>query len=107
MIRVLFLSAVFLVGCSEVQEATDNLARDGARSAIDQVLVTRFPAIDGDKVTPYTDCVIDNASGSEIGSLAKAALVGVDESTVTLVVEIAQRPDTASCFLKAATKSGF
>jgi len=90
-----------LVGCAEVQEATDNVARSGARAAIDQVLVTQFPGVDGSRVTPYTDCVINNASGSEIGSLAQAALIGVDEQTVSLVLDIAKRPDTSSCLLQA------
>lgn len=103
---LVIIAALGLAGCAEVQDASDNLARDGARATVDKVLVTRFPGVDGSKVTPYTDCVINNASGREIGSLARAALVGVDESTVSLVLDIAQRPETAQCFLQAAAKTG-
>ncbi len=95
-------AVISLAACSDVQKATDDIARTGARAAVDEVLVTRFPNVDGNKVTPYTDCVINNASGREIGTLARAALTGVDEGTVSLVVDIAQRPDTAQCFLRAA-----
>ena len=106
MIRTVVITAVMalMAGCAEVQEATDNLARDGARAAVDEVLVTRFPGIDGTRVTPYTDCVIDNASGREIASLARAALVGVDEATVSLVLDITGRPETTACFVRAAAK---
>lgn len=108
MIRSGFIVAVFfsLTACAEVQQATDDIARTGARAAVDEVLVTRFPNVDGSKVTPYTDCVINNASGREIGTLARAALVGVDDDAVSLVFDISRRPDTAQCFLRAATDAG-
>lgn len=91
-----------LAGCAEVREASDNVARAGARAAVDEVLVTRFPNVDGSRVTPYTDCVIDEASSRELSSLARSALVGVDEATVSLVFDIAQRPATATCLLQAS-----
>ncbi|KMW58251.1 hypothetical protein AIOL_003222 [Candidatus Rhodobacter oscarellae] len=102
MIRALGMAAALLAlaACAEVQRATDNVARQGARAAIDEVLVTRFPGVDGNRVTPYTDCVIDNASGREIARLAQAALIGVDEDTVTLVFDITKRPETARCLLQ-------
>lgn len=101
MIRLALPIVLLLAGCAEVQKATDDVARQGARAAVDEVLVTRFPGIDGTRVTPFTDCVINGASGREIASLARAALVGVDESTVTLVVDIAKRPDVAGCLVQA------
>ena len=101
MIRLVLPALLALTACAEVQEATDNVARQSARAAVDEVLVTRFPGVDGSIVTPFTDCVIDGATGREIASLARAALVGVDESTVTLVTQIAQRPDVAGCLVQA------
>lgn len=101
--RVFCLLILFTVfaACAEVQKAADGVARASARAAVDEVLVTRFPNVDGARVTPYTDCVIDNASGREIASLARAALVGVEPDTVSLVVDIAGRPETAACLIKA------
>lgn len=107
MIRAaLVLALLLLASCAEVQQATDNVARTSARAAVDEVLVTRFPGIDGTRVTPFTDCVIGGASAREIGRLAQAALVGVDQGTVTLVTQIAQRPDVAACLLQAGLAAG-
>ena len=48
---VLLSAVIALSACDQVQEATDNVARTGARAAIDEVLVTRFPNVDGAQVT--------------------------------------------------------
>lgn len=92
---------LLVAGCAELQQTRDEVARRAARATVDEVLVTRFPGVDGTRVTPYTDCVINAASASELGSFAKAAVTGVDESTVTLVFNIAKRPETARCLLQA------
>lgn len=94
-------ASVLLAGCTELQETRDQLARRTARATVDEVLVTRFPGVDGTRVTPYTDCIINGASAPELGSFAKAAVTGVTESTVTLVFDIAKRPETAQCLLRA------
>jgi hypothetical protein len=86
-----------LAGCAGVQ---DEIAREGARRAVDQVMVDRFPNVDATRITPYTDCVINEASASEITQLASDALTGVDADTATLVIEIAARPNAASCLLQ-------
>jgi len=70
------------------------IARDQAKTAVDEVVETRYPGVDP---TPVTDCIIDNAGGSEIVELGTAAVTGVTDSTVTLVLEIATRPDTIAC----------
>ena len=49
--------------------------------------------------------MINNASSREIGRLAQAALIGVDDETVTLVLDIAKRPDAATCLLRAGLAS--
>lgn len=95
------LVLALLAGCSELQQAQDDLARQSARAAVDEVLVTRFPGVDGTRVRPYTNCVIDNANAREIGSLARAAVTGVEPDTVALVFDIVQRRDTTACLLQA------
>ncbi len=76
------------------------VARSTARSVVNDVVETRFPGV---PVTPVTDCIIDNASGSEIVSIAADAVAGQPSpETVSLVIEIAGRPDTVRCFVESA-----
>ncbi|WP_234416965.1 succinate dehydrogenase [Loktanella sp. Alg231-35] len=76
--------------------AGDVLARDAAKGVVNNVVQTRFPGVNA---APYTDCIIDNATGSEIVTIAEAAVLGVTSNTTNLVVEIAGRPDTVRCAL--------
>lgn len=103
MLRPLIPLAVSLalLGCAEMQQSADAVARTSARAAVDEVLVTRFPGIDGTRVTPYTNCLIDNATRSEIANLARAAVAGVNEATVSLITGMIQRPEISACLLRA------
>ena len=81
-----------LVACADVQ---DQLARDAARSAVRPALAQNFPGI---PLEPASDCVINNASASELTRLALAAGQStVSPQTSELVVEIATRPETIRC----------
>ena len=90
-------AALALAGCEEASQATDRVARDSAKKAVAEVIVTRFPMVTKEMVTPYTDCVIDNAEAREIARLAGAAVMGADEDTFILVRSIATRPGTVKC----------
>lgn len=90
-----------LLGCAEMQQSADAVARQSARATVDEVLVTRFPGVDGSRVTPYTDCLIDNATRSEIAALARSAVAGVNEATVSLVNGMIRRPEISACLLRA------
>ncbi|MDJ0630763.1 MAG: hypothetical protein QNJ44_21075 [Rhodobacter sp.] len=90
-------AALILAGCAETQKTADAVARKGAKAAVEETLVRRFPQVPAAKVTPYSDCVIDNASAGEILSLAGDAVSGTDAGTAELVIEIATRPDTLKC----------
>jgi len=81
-----------LAACAPVQ---DQIAREAARSAVRPVLAERFPGV---PLEPDTDCVIDNATGREIVSLASDAALGrPDEGTVDTVLTIVTRPETITC----------
>jgi hypothetical protein len=81
-----------LAACADVQ---DQLARDAARSAVRPALAENFPGI---PLEPASDCVINNASASELTRLALAAGQStVSPQTSELVVEIATRPETIRC----------
>ncbi len=74
------------------------IARDQAKGVVNGIVEDKFPGIDA---TPVSDCVIDNASGSEIVQLASAAVTGVTGDTVGLVFEIAGRQETVTCFAES------
>lgn len=72
----------------------DEIARDQARKAVNPVLADKFPGI---PLEPATNCVINNASSSEIFELAKAGVTGPDAQDAALVLEIAARGETLNC----------
>jgi len=92
---------VGLQACTETQQVVDNVARDAAKAAVNEALVTRFPGVPKRAVTPFTDCIIDNASGRQIASLAKDAVVGTSETTVAVVQGILNQPETQTCVARA------
>lgn len=102
----LICGAVMLTGCVEVQQAVDSTARQGAKGVVAQTLATRFPQVPKELITPFTDCVIDNAKAVEIQEFARASIVGVDENTVTTVRNVLSRPETVQCLQSNALSSG-
>jgi predicted ThiF/HesA family dinucleotide-utilizing enzyme len=94
-LAALVVTAFAVSGCMQDLGATgDLLARDAAKGVVNNVVQTRFPGVNA---APFTDCIIDNASSSEIVEIAQAAVVGTTTATTNLVVEIASRPDTIRC----------
>jgi len=95
-----------LAACSEVEQAVDNTARQGAKSVVTETLATRFPQVPKQLITPFTDCIIDNSSALEIRDFAKAAIVGVDDGTVETVRNVLSRPETVQCLQSRALSTG-
>ena len=85
---------VFLSGCDVANEAADTFARDQAKTVVNGVVEEKLPGVNA---APVTDCIIDAASASEILTIAGASVTGVTDTTVDLVLEIAQRPDAVQC----------
>ncbi|KJZ20835.1 hypothetical protein [Loktanella sp. S4079] len=84
-----------LAGCmQDIGAQGDVLARTAAKGVVNNVVAAKLPGVDA---TPVTDCIIDNASGAEILTIAEAAVVGVDDATSELIVDILARPETARC----------
>ena len=92
--------------CATVEQAVDNTARQGAKGVVTETLATRFPQVPKELITPFTDCIIDNASSGEIGTFAKAAVVGVDDETVATVRTVLSRPETVGCLQSKAVATG-
>ncbi|NPD19388.1 succinate dehydrogenase [Alterinioella nitratireducens] len=97
--RLLPLMALtaLIASCGVVSEATDDLARDQARSTVNRVVADRFPGVNA---APVTDCIIDAADASEILSLAGASVTGVTDRTVQNVLDIAARPEAVTCLAR-------
>lgn len=90
----LIIGALALAGCDVANEAADAVARDQAKKVVNDVVAEQFPGVNA---APVTDCVIDNASASEILNIATAAVTGVTASTVEEVIAITKRPETVKC----------
>ena len=89
------IASVMLSGCmQDIGTQGDALARTAAKGVVNNVVASKFPGVDA---TPVTDCIIDNATGAEILTIAEAAVVGTTQATTDLVVGIAQRPETVRC----------
>ena len=104
-ITAMILCAAALTACTEVQQAVDNTARQGAKGVVTETLATRFPQVPKQLIEPFTDCIIDNSSALEIREYVKAAAVGVDDTTAATVKAVLARPETVSC-LRSATLNG-
>jgi hypothetical protein len=103
---ILTLCAAMVSACSQVQTAVDQTARKGTKGVVTEVLATRFPQVPKELFEPFTDCVIDNSSASEIQEYIKATVRGVDEGTVETVRMVIGRPETRSCLQERALSSG-
>jgi hypothetical protein len=68
--------------------------RERARAVVNADMERRFPGVD---VSPVTDCVIDNATNSELFALAGSAASGNSGAGVQTISEILQRPATLRC----------
>ncbi len=83
-----------LAACTEVSGEADRVARDTAKGVVNGVLENRFP---GTNTALLTDCIIDNASITEVYQIAEAAVLGPTPQTSNLILDIARRPDTLGC----------
>ncbi|RVV96642.1 hypothetical protein EKE94_17325 [Mesobaculum littorinae] len=94
--RLVVLTTILLAACSP-NLGTD-LTRASAKSAVRPVLAQRMPGVNAE---PAVNCVIDNASSTEIRALASDAVTGPTEATVQTVAGVLGRPGTVTC-LQAA-----
>ncbi len=100
------LLLIAVTACAPIQQAVDDTARAGAKGVVTETLATRFPQVPKQLITPFTDCIIDNASALEIRDFARAAVVGVDDQMVATVRAVLSRPETAQCLQARALSSG-
>ncbi|ADO41313.1 succinate dehydrogenase flavoprotein subunit [Ketogulonicigenium vulgare] len=100
---VLFTAFAGLAGCIGQDTVTD-ASRVLAKEAVNNAVAARAPGIN---VAPVTDCIIDNANGSELLVLATGAVTGtVSAETSQLVRDIATRRGTQNCLLSNMSNAG-
>jgi hypothetical protein len=93
----LLLSFLLLAACADIQQTTDRVARDTSKTAVNEVILTRFPQVPKELVVPFTDCVVENATAEEVQALARFAVIGTDEQTATIIRGVLSRPETQRC----------
>jgi hypothetical protein len=93
----LLLSCLLLTACADVMQATDRAARETSKTAVNEVIITRFPQVPKELITPFTDCVVENATADEVNALARYAVIGSDEQTATIIRGVLSRPETQQC----------
>ena len=100
---LLGVSSLLILGaCADTQGVADALARQSAKTTVSTALSTRFPNVPAALVTPFTDCIIDNASSSEIITLAASAVAGLNEEAVEITGQVLSRPQTQTCVANAS-----
>ena len=105
-LKAAYLAGAFalLAGCDTAQQAVDDAARVTAKATVEKVLTAHLPeTVPAKLVTPYSSCIIDNASANELFKLSRASITGVEPSTIGLVTDIIQRRATTTCIAKAST----
>lgn len=100
-IALIATTTLMLASCDTAQEAVTKGTRDTAKTIVNQVVENKFPGLNA---APITDCIIDNASVSEILNIAKASVVGIQQDTVDTVIGISTRPETSACIAKNGLK---
>ena len=100
--HLIFPMLLALGACTQVQTATDKAGRDAAKTAMPEALAIYFPQVPKELFTPFTNCVVDNALATEAQVLARAAVVGVDQTTADTIRAVLARPETQDCLRQAA-----
>ena len=96
-LRIVAASMLVAMLAACTPQMQDELTRDAARTAVRPVLEQRFPGI---PLECATDCVIDNASSSELLALAADAVTGPTANTVEIVSDVVSRPATIECLAR-------
>jgi len=95
------IAAVCVVSaCSIAEDIAQTTVRNETKGIVNAQVAESFPGLNA---APITDCIIDNASTSEILTIGQAAITGVTPATTQLILTIAQRPDTLSCIAENGT----
>lgn len=94
------LALAGLAACDVATQVADTEMRGVAKQAINGVVQQNFPGVNA---APVTNCIVDHATPAEIVQIARSALTGVNDETVSTVLGVAQRPETVTCIATNST----
>ena len=102
MMRPIVLLPIIFAGCAAAvggavaptANVVTQATRSAAKATVTQIATERFPGV---PVTPITDCVIDNATVTEIVTMARFSVGPLDARAIEAVLGIVGRPDTIQC----------
>lgn len=83
-------------GC--VPMSGEDLTRSAARSVVTRSLAARYPDL---PIEPVLNCVIDNATQSELIGLASDSVTGPTAATAGTIAAISSRPETLACLTQS------
>lgn len=92
------LSILLAVACAP--QTREELTRGAARAAVKPVVAVQFPNVPSDEAA---DCVLDNATATELSALAADAVTGPTASTYEKVEGISNRAATRACIAEQTT----
>lgn len=92
--KALAVASCLLLTSGCASSIIDDTSREIARSAVNEMVAVQFPGVDA---SGYTDCIIDNASTDELLRIARDAATKNTGAVTEIVLEIAKRPETATC----------
>lgn len=87
-----------LVAACSPQNVAEDVTRAAAKSVIQPVIANQFPEPAAEIAT---GCLLDNATGEELRSLARDVGTRAGTSTVATVLTIAARPAALACLANA------
>lgn len=88
------IGALALTGCDVALAVVDDAVRNQAEQTIVTVVEKQFPNVNAQ---PVASCVVDNATTSEILSVAGDGVTGIDQGTITTVLDVLKRKETINC----------
>lgn len=96
----ILLASLALSGCVAGEAVMQETTRSLARTAVNGAAAQYLPGVN---VTPFTDCVINNAQTGELIQLAQYASAGANGAAEAwpVVRSIAQRPEATQCLLQS------
>ena len=94
------VALIGLAGCVTLGPAVEEMSNEAARAAAKAVVTPIVAAqVPGPAGVALSDCIIENATASELLQLARAT--GADAATVNLTSSILARPETVACATSA------
>jgi len=96
------LALLAVAGCSEYGQGTPTIGRDTAKAAVLKALASEYENVPKERMEPYSDCIVDNATRLELTGITAGSVAGPTPQVVETIDNIIARPATAQCITQAA-----